>query len=67
MPKTTEKLTPAIKIYLAQLVSEFISDPDFGLELTERAKKRLNKVRHERNGPNFTLEDIKNELWAIGR
>ena len=56
-----------LRPFIVQTISDVLNDPDFGLELTERAKKRLNKVRHERNGPNFTLEDIKNELWAIGR
>lgn len=36
-----KKLPSAVKNLIAQTVIEVLNDPDFGLELTEKAKKRL--------------------------
>ncbi len=36
-----EKLTPQTKSFIIQAIYEVLNDPDFGLELTKRAKQRL--------------------------
>jgi len=38
---TLKKLPGEIKSLIAQTVIDVLNDPDFGLELTEKAKKRL--------------------------
>ena len=38
---TAKKLQGAIKGLIIQTIMEILNDPDFGLELTEQAKKRL--------------------------
>jgi hypothetical protein len=39
--KTAKKIDPALKVYIAEAIQEALNDPDFGLELTDYAKKRL--------------------------
>lgn len=34
-------ITPALRAAIAESVQEILNDPDFGLELTPAAKKRL--------------------------
>ena len=43
MAFTTKKraLPIELKAYIAESIREILEDPDFGLELTERAKRRL--------------------------
>ncbi len=38
---TLKKLPGEIKSLIAQTVIDVLNDPDFGLELTEKAKRRL--------------------------
>jgi len=40
----TRKLTKEVKTFIIQVVNEVLSDPDFGLELNEKAKKRLRQA-----------------------
>ena len=39
-----KRLTKAIKTFIIQTVKEVLNDPDFGLELSEKAKKRLHQA-----------------------
>lgn len=46
MPKTTlekAKLNNLIRRQVISILREFLDDPDFGLELTEYAKKKLER------------------------
>lgn len=46
MPAITipKKLNKEVKEFIVQTINEVLNDPDFGLELTERAKKRLRQA-----------------------
>ena len=35
------KLNKEVKTFIIQVIYEILNDPDFGLELSEKAKKRL--------------------------
>ena len=37
----SKKITTATRVYLAQVVQDVLADPDFGRNLTDEAKKRL--------------------------
>ena len=39
-----KKLTKEVKTFIIQTVKEVLNDPDFGLELSEKAKKRLHQA-----------------------
>lgn len=39
------KLTGEVKTFIMQAIYETLGDPDFGLELSEGAKKRLRKAK----------------------
>jgi hypothetical protein len=39
------KATPAVRSIIVQAVQEVLGDPDFGLELSARAKRRLQQER----------------------
>jgi len=41
---TKKELTKEVKTFIVRLVNEILSDPDFGLELSEKAKKRLRQT-----------------------
>ena len=41
---TVKKLPGAVKNLIIQTIMEILHDPDFGLELTEKAKMRLQKA-----------------------
>ena len=40
----SQRLTKEIKAFIIQTVYQVLNDPDFGLELTEKAKKRLHRA-----------------------
>ena len=40
----SEKLTPQIKSFILRAIDEVLNDPDFGLELREKAKRRLRQA-----------------------
>lgn len=46
------------KIAIAEVVREILDDPDFGLELTNEAKRRLRRAMKDRR-PGIPLEEIK--------
>jgi len=39
-----KRLTKEVKTFIIQTVNEVLNDPDFGLELSEKAKKRLHQA-----------------------
>ena len=53
-----KKTSIKIKALVAQAVSEVLSDPDFGMELTEHAKRRLEKARKQK-GKSIPFSEIK--------
>jgi hypothetical protein len=42
---TIKKINQKMKIFAVRAVQEVLSDPDFGLALTAKAKKRLKSAR----------------------
>jgi len=55
---TISKKTNEAKVFISQAVRDVLEDPDFNLELSEEAKKRLRRVSVARKG-NVSLADIK--------
>lgn len=50
MPLTTQrKLNGEIKSLIMRAVHEVLSDPDFGLELSQKARVRLRKARSSKS------------------
>lgn len=45
IPKTLNK---EMKTFVVQAINEVLNDPDFGLELSEKAKKRLRQANVSR-------------------
>ena len=45
---TFKKLDNELKVLVLRTVAEMITDPDFGLELSARAKARLRRARTSR-------------------
>lgn len=56
------KLNKELKTFVAQIVEEIVTDPDFGLELSEKAKKRLRQATTYK-GKTFLLSDIKEKHY----
>ena len=54
MNATIQKIAPGLKIYVASVVQEVLEDPDFGLELSAQAKKRLRATRKVIRGVSFS-------------
>lgn len=52
-----------IKPLIMRAIHEVLSDPDFGLELTERAKRRLRKARISRQRRGIPFSDIKKNYY----
>ncbi len=55
---TLKKLPGAVKGLIVQTIMEVLNDPDFGLELTEEAKRRL-RVASRPNQKTTPLSVIK--------
>ena len=53
MNTITRRLEPGLKIYVASIVREVLEDPDFGLELSAQAKKRLRLVKKTAKSVSF--------------
>lgn len=60
--KVAKKLEVDTKAFIAQAVKDIISDPDFGLELSKKAEKRLRQVEAKR-GKTSSLSDIKKKYY----
>jgi hypothetical protein len=43
--KERENLIRELKMYLPQLILEILRDPDFGLEIRDEIKEKLEKIR----------------------
>jgi hypothetical protein len=63
MNKTKERnnLIRELKIYLPQLMLEILRDPDFGLELREEIKAKLEKIR-KKKVKFFSENEVKKQL-----
>jgi hypothetical protein len=46
--KEKENLVRELKMYLPQLILEILKDPDFGLEIRDEIKKKLEKIRKKK-------------------
>jgi len=55
--KTSGKVSAETKAVIAQTIREILDDPDFGLELTAKAKKRLRQSGQR--GKTFTSAEIR--------
>ena len=53
-----KKTEGEMKALIARVIQEVLSDPDFGLELTEQAKKRLRRTTQS-NRKGISLSKIK--------
>lgn len=64
MPTTTisKKLTPQIKTFILRAIHEILSDPDFGLELSEKAKKRLRQAASSKQ-KTISFSEIKKKYY----
>lgn len=56
------KINKKAKTVIAQLVSEILSDPDFGLELSDKAKKRLLDA-DKRRTKTITFDEIEKKYY----
>ena len=57
--KTTKKiLSTQEKAFIVTALQEILEDPDFGMELTEKAKKRLERERVS-SQETVSLEELK--------
>ena len=55
-----ENVTRAkLQTLIMRAVQEVLNDPDFGLELTARAKKRLREAQKSKTQRTIPFEDIK--------
>lgn len=51
-----------LKPFIVQTVSDVLNDPDFGLELSERAQARLRQAR-KAAGKTISFSDIKRKYY----
>ncbi len=61
MPTKTTKgqaLQTKVRVFVVNAIKEVLDDPDFGLELTERAKKRLRQTSRSKR-KTISLSEIK--------
>ncbi|MEK7146867.1 MAG: hypothetical protein AAB772_01285 [Patescibacteria group bacterium] len=56
------KLSKDVKIFITQALSEFLNDPDFGLELSEKTKKRLRQANTSKEKP-ISFSEIKKKYY----
>jgi|FaiFalDrversion3_1042247.scaffolds.fasta_scaffold47011_2 hypothetical protein len=59
--KERENLIRQLKIYLPQLMLEILRDPDFGLEIREEIKKKLERIR-KKKVKFFSEKEVKKKL-----
>ncbi len=58
--KERENLIRELKIYLPQLMLEILRDPDFGLEIREEIKEKLERIR-KKKVKFFSEKEVKKE------
>jgi hypothetical protein len=59
--KERENLIRELKVYLPQLILEILRDPDFGLEIRDEIKEKLEKIR-KKKVKFFNEEEVKKKL-----
>jgi hypothetical protein len=59
--KERESLIRELKMYLPQLILEILRDPDFGLEIREEIKKKLERIR-KKKVKFFNEKEVKKKL-----
>jgi hypothetical protein len=59
--KERESLIRELKMYLPQLILEILRDPDFGLEIREEIKKKLEMIR-KKKVKFFNEKEVKKKL-----
>jgi hypothetical protein len=59
--KEKENLIRELKMYLPQLILEILRDPDFGLEIRDDIKEKLEKIR-KKKVKFFNEEEVKKKL-----
>ena len=57
-----EKLKVNAKAFIAEVVRDILSDPDFSLKLTRRAEKRL-KQAQMRKGKTLSLVEMRKKYY----
>lgn len=57
-----KKLIVEIKSFIVRAIEEVLNDPDFGLELTERAKRRLRQATGSKR-KNIPFSEIKKSYY----
>ena len=57
-----KKLTKEVKTFIIQTVKEVLNDPDFGLELSEKAKKRLHQALISKRKP-ISFSEIRKQYY----
>lgn len=60
--KVEQKLGLDTKSFIVHAIKDIVSDPDFGLELSESAKKRLRKEK-VLNGKTVPFSEIKKKYY----
>ena len=56
-------ISPELKAYIAETVYEALHDPDFGLELTNYAKKRLEVAVKNSNKKGISLQEAREKYY----
>ena len=66
MPKIKDenRLIRELKLYVSKVISETIKDPDFGLELREKIKKKLDNVKKGKV-KFYSLTEVKRKLSSL--
>lgn len=60
--KVAKKLEANTKTFIVQAIKDIVSDPDFGLDLTKIAEKRLSRARVGEE-KTTTLSEIKKKYY----
>lgn len=62
--QTIQKIHRAdLRSLVTEVVQEVLNDPDFGLDLSETAKKRLRQVLKPKTGSRISLSEIKRRYY----
>jgi hypothetical protein len=59
--KERENLIRELRLYLPQLMLEILRDPDFGLEIREEIKEKLERIR-KKKVKFFSEKEVKKRL-----
>lgn len=57
-----KNIQPELKAFIAHSIREILDDPDFGLELTETAKRRLRAAKSKKQKW-ISHTDVKKKLY----